>query len=348
MRSQCTLCRHLGGATPIKTLQFQTISFQAFSSHQRRPEKGPTLPAPSATNPTRPQRSDVVQRIPVDSKTHNDLDLFQTFINPQKNYERYGGRNLLRYTYKQASQHFKALNTVFGKIDKAVLRDYMGQNRDHALFGKFKEIAELRRNYFRTVGSENFEERTDQSAARLRAEGVFAGLPRLLRNARRETRKLKQARKQNPYASRSGQLMGEETKRAMQNAPYLLKLRFSFSPAAQTKEQLRVLMRWLKLSETDRLSSRPFLTPSSREELRYALAEAHRVKLYYNRVFQVCKALCIIFACAFFAWKAGSGMIERWRASKRQAALEQISREDGSSSSQSKVTADVATKTYNE
>lgn len=334
---------------PIKPFQFQTISFQEFSSHQRRPEKGQ---APSAANFTRARPSGAAQKIPVDrddSKNQNDLfDLFQTFTDSQKNYERYGGPNLFRYTYKQAFQHFNGLNAVFSKIDKAVLRNYMAQNSDPALFHKFKEIADLRRNYVRTVGSKNFEERTDQSAARLRAEGLFAGLPRLLRNARRETKKLKQARKQNPYTSRSSQFLREETKRVMQNAPYLTRLRFSLSPATQTKEQLRVLMRWLKLSETDRLSPRPFLAPSSSEELKHALVETHQIMLYYNKVFQVCKAICIIFASGFFAWKAASDLIERWNASKRLAASEQILDKDISSSSSSNVVAGVVSRIKNE
>ena len=69
------------------------------------------------------------------------------------------------------------------------------------------------------------------------------------------------------------------------------------------------------------MSSRPFLTPSSRKELKYALEETHALKLFYTRVFQLCKAMLLFFACALFAWKAGSDLIERWHASKRQATL---------------------------
>ncbi|CAF9904027.1 MAG: hypothetical protein ALECFALPRED_004808 [Alectoria fallacina] len=276
------------------------------------------------------------------SKERNDpIVIFQTFTDLQKNYERYGGPHLFRHTYKQTFQRFNALNAIFGKIDRKRLMNQMVQSTDVTLFRKLKEIADLRQNYVRTVGSKNFEERTDQSATPLRAEGFFAGLPRLLRNARRETREMKHARKQYPYTSRCSQFLGEETEQAMQNAPYVLKIRFSLSPDAQTKEQLQVLMRWLKLSETDRLRPKPLLTASLREELKYALAETHKIKLYYKKVFQVCKAICIIFACGFFAWRAGSDLIERWRHSKNQAALELNPNEDSPSSSPSKVTADV-------
>ena len=332
---------------PFKPFQFQPISNQEFSSHRRRRERGP---APSAAKLTKTRPSDAAQKIPIDrddSKKQNDLfDLFQTFADPQRNYERYGGPNLLQNSYKQAFQHFNGLNAAFSNIDKAVMRNYMAQKPDHALFHKLKEIADLRRNYVRTVGSKDLEERTDQSAVRLRAEGLFAGLPRLLRNARRETNELKQARKQNPYTSRSTQFLREETRLVMQNAPFFTRLRFSLSPTNRAKEQLRVLMRWLKLSETDRLSPRPFLAPSSREDLKHALVETHQELMTFNRVFQVCKAVCIIIACALFAWKAGSDLIERWQASKRQAALEQIPSEERPSLP-SKVTADVGSKIRN-
>lgn len=118
--------------------------------------------------------------------------------------------------------------------------------------------------------------------------------------------------------------MREETKQTMQNAPYSVKIRFFLSPDAQSKEQLRILMRWLKLSEIDKLNPRPFLTPLSRQELKYALEETHKLKLYHKRLFQmgreVCKAISIVLACAFFAWKAGSGLVARWLDSNRQAA----------------------------
>ena len=322
-------------------------SFQAaFSTQRDKSRMSPSSSAASSTsNGTSTLRPGIAQKIRAeseDSKERNDpIVIFQTFADSQKNYERYGGPHLFRHTYKQTFQRFNALNAIFGKIDRKCLMNQMAQNADVTLFRKLKEIADLRQNYVRTVGSKNFEERTDQSAARLRAEGFFAGLPRLLRNARRETRILKDARKQYPYTSRSSQFLGEETKRAMQNAPHFLKIHFSLSPNAQTKEQLRVLMRWLKLSETDKLRPKPLLTASLREELKYALVETHEIKLYYNKVFQVCKAICIIFACGFFAWRAGSDLIERWRHSKNQAALEQNPNEDSPSSSPSKATVDV-------
>ena len=322
-------------------------SFKATPSTQRdNPRMAASPSAASFTsNGTSTLRPGIAQKIRAeseDSKERKDpIVIFQTFADSQKNYERYGGHHLFRHTYKQTFQRFNALNAIFEKIDRKCLMNQMAQDTDVMLFRKLKEMADLRQNYIRAVGSKNFEERTDQSAARLRAEGFFAGLPRLLRNARRETRKMKDARKQFPYRSRSSQFLSEETKRAMQNAPYFLKIQFSLSPDAQTKEQLRVLMRWLRLSETDKLRRKPLLTASSREELKYALAETHKTKLYYNKVFQVCKAICIIFACGFFAWRAGSDLIERWHHSKNQTALEQNPNKDSPSSSPSKVTADV-------
>ncbi|KAL9134927.1 MAG: hypothetical protein Q9175_003885 [Cornicularia normoerica] len=353
MRSLSLLCWHLGRAKPIKSFHLETTSYQAFGSHQHRSEEPSTLPAvPSATNPTRTRRPGVAQNSPADRegiKQQNDpFDLFQSFADLQKSYEYYGGRNLSRYTYKEAFQRFQALDATFGRIDKAVLKNYMAQYPDRTLFRQLKEIADLRRNYVRSVGTKNIEQRTDQSAAPLRAEGLIAGLPNLFRNARRESEKWKQARKQNPYKARSGQLLGEETKRAMQNASYFVKLRFSLSPNAQTKEQLRVLLRWLKLAEMDKLSPMPFLTPGSREELQRALEETHKVKFYSNKRFQMYKAICIVFVCAFFAWKAGSDLFERWHHSKREAILEQNQNGETASPSPLDVIANVVSRTNNE
>lgn len=341
-----TSCRRLERAIPkVYIASFlRTLSTQAIS---KRATTSPAVPV--ATKSTRiRRRPDIAQKICAgkdDLKQQDDLfSLFETFANSQTNYERYGGRNLFRYTYDQHNERFNALSADFTRMDKQLLINYMAQHPDFELFRRFKEIADLRREYVRTVGSKGMEQRTDESAARLRAEGFLTGLPRLFRSARRETRMLKQARKQSPYTSRSSQLMREETKQAMQNAPFLQKVRLSLSPEAQAKEQLRVLMRWIKLSETDKLSPKPFLAPSSRQYLQNALEETHRLKLYHTRGFQVCREVCkavsIVLACAFFAWKAGSGLVARWGDSNRQAALEEVLEETTSSASVSSVTAD--------
>lgn len=329
MSFRCTPCWHLDHARPNNLFNLRTISSQAISSHQRRAETI-TLPAvPSVTRPTRTRRRpDIAQKISVGRDNVRQQDdlfaLFEIYADSQRNYERYGGRNLFQHTYVQNSERLSVLNADFNRIDQQLLMNYVVQHPDLALYRKFREIVDLRRKYVRTVGSKNIEERTDESAARLHADGFLTGLPRLFRNARRETGKLKQARKQNPYTSRSSQFMREETKQTMQNAPYSVKIRFFLSPDAQSKEQLRILMRWLKLSEIDKLNPRPFLTPLSRQELKYALEETHKLKLYHKRLFQmgreVCKAISIVLACAFFAWKAGSGLVARWLDSNRQAA----------------------------
>lgn len=318
---------HLRQAIPNKSFYPNTVSYRAFSSHQYKHERASTLravaPVTNSTTIGRPGRFQKTTPNREDFAKQNDpFHLFQAFADSQKNYERYGGHGLFKSTYKQAAQRLNAISAEINRVDKKLIVHFMSQNPDPALFRKFKEIAHLRRNYVRTIGNQGFEERTDQSAARLRAEGLLVGLPRLLRNARGQSGSLKQARKQNPYRSRSDRLMREETRQAMLNASFSLKMRFSSSPKARCKEQLRVLNRWLKLSELDRLSPRPFLKPSEREELKDALAETHQLGLYLNRVFQFCKAICVIFVCAFVMWRAGSDLIKRRRHSKEQATLE--------------------------
>ena len=320
MQSQYTRCRHLGTVVPFKSYRTQYNSYQAFSLQQHKLKEvsiAPTLS--SAKGSTRKQHPGVAQNVPPDRedfKEQNDaFQLFQTFADSQKHYGRYGGRNLFRYTYKQTSQHLNASNADLNRIDNRLLAKYMAEYSDRMLFRKFYEIAHLRRNYARTVRS---TKRTDHSAARLTRP------PRLLRSAGREDGKLKEARKQNPYTSRSSQLMREETNRVMQSAPWPLKLRFTLSPNAQVKEQLRVLMRWLKLLEMDKLSPKPLLKLGEREDLKHALEETHRLKLYYRKNILLCKAVCFVFVCCFIAWKAGSDLIERLQNSKRQATPEKV------------------------
>lgn len=326
MQSQYTRCRHLGTVIPFKSCRTQYHSYQAFSLQQHKPKEASTSPTlSSAKGSARKQHPGVAQDVSPDRedfKEQNDASqLFQTFADSQKHYDRYGGRNLFRYTYKQTSQHFNASNADLSSIDDRLLVKYMAEYPDRMLFRKFYEIAHLRRNYARAIRS---TKRTDQSAAGLRGEGLSTRPPRFPRNAGREDGKLKEARRQNPYTSRSSQLMREETNRVMQSAPWPLKLHFTLSPNAQVKEQLRVLMRWLKLSEMDKLSPKPLLKLGEREDLKHALEETHRLKLYYRKNILLCKAVCFVFVCGFIAWKAGSDLIERLHDSKRQATLEKV------------------------
>ena len=340
MRPQRRLFWYQNRATAIQSVQVKIIPIRGVSSHQHRLGKASTPPAvSSASDRTRTQGPGIGQKNPTDGRNLEELkdpfQLFRTFADSQKNYECYGGRNLFRYTYKQATQRFNALSAEFSGIDRSLLISYVAQHPDSELFRKFKEITDLRQNYIRTVGSKTLGERTDESAAQLRAEGLFSGLPRLLYNARSETGKLKEARRQYPYTTRSSQLMREETKREMQNASYLQRFLVLLSPDAQVKEQLRVLIRWIRLSELDELSPRPLLTPSLREELKDALAETHELDLKYVRLFQLCKAVCILLVSALIAWKAGSGLVDRLHTAeaKGREALEEIPNGDEPSSS---------------